>query len=292
MSGNRPSNKEIAQLLEQIAALLEAQGANRFRVQAYRNGAQSVRSAGRSVAAWIEEQGKDAIQSLSGIGHRLASVIDEYVRTGRSSQLSRLQGEVSPEDLFVQVPGIGEVLAERIASQLDVHTLEELEMAAHDGRLRQVDGFGPGRVRAVRASLAGILSRAALRRPDTDGQDAEPAVDLLLSVDQEYRRKAQAGELRTIAPKRFNPEGEAWLPILHTRRDGWDVTALYSNTKRAHDLGKTRDWIVLYFERDGAEGQATVVTEQSGPLQGKRVVRGREDQCRRYYQERGNESAA
>lgn len=292
MSGNRPSNKEIAQLLEQIAALLEAQGANRFRVQAYRNGAQSVRSAGRSVAAWIEEQGKDAIQSLSGIGHRLASVIDEYVRTGRSSQLSRLQGEVSPEDLFVQVPGIGEVLAERIASQLDVHTLEELEMAAHDGRLREVDGFGPERVRAVRASLAGMLSRAALRRPDTDGQDAESGVDILLSADQEYRRKAQAGELRTIAPKRFNPEGEAWLPILHTRRDGWDVTALYSNTKRAHDLGKTRDWVVLYFEHEGAEGQATVVTEQSGPLQGKRVVRGREDECRRYYKERGNESAA
>ena len=70
------------------------------------------------------------------------------------------------------------------------------------------------------------------------------------------------------------------------------MTALYSNTKRAHDLGKTRDWVVLYFEHEGAEGQATVVTEQSGPLQGKRVVRGREDECRRYYKERGNESAA
>lgn len=287
MPDSKPGNDEIADMLEQIADLLEAQDANRFRVRAYRNAAQSVRTAGRSVAAWVKEEGKDAIQSLPGIGQRLASVIAEYVRTGRSSQLSRLQGEVSPEDLFAQVPGIGDVLAERIASQLDVDTLEELEMAAHDGRLRGVEGFGPKRVYTVRTSLAGILSRSARRRSEGgENEGASPGVGSLLSVDSEYRRRAEAGELRKVAPKRFNPENEAWLPILHTSREGWDYTALYSNTKRAHDLDKTRDWVVLYYDRDSQEGQATVVTEQSGPLAGKRVVRGREAETRRYYERR------
>jgi DNA polymerase (family 10) len=282
MPDGKPENDEIAAMLEQIADLLEAQDANRFWVRAYRSAAQSVRTADRSVAAWVEDEGKAAIQSLSGIGERLASVIDEYVRTGHSSQLSRLQGEVSPEDLFVQVPGIGDVLAERIASELDISTLEELEMAAHDGRLGKVQGFGPKRAYAVRAALAGMLSRSA-RRHMRDQDPATPGVARLLDVDQEYRSRAEAGELRKIAPKRFNPEHEAWLPVLHTTRDGWDFTALYSNTKRAHDLGKTHDWVVLYYEDDGSEQQATVVTESSGALKGKRVVRGWEQECRRYY---------
>jgi DNA polymerase (family 10) len=285
MADDRPTNDGIADMLEQISDLLEAQDANRFRVRAYRNAAQSVRTADRSVAVWVRGEGKAAIQSLPGVGERLASVIDEYVRTGRSSQLSRLQGEVSPEDLFAQVPGIGDVLAERIASQLDVNTLEELEMAAHDGRLREVEGFGPERVYAVRTSLAGMLGRSARRRSKGDeDDDARPSIGSLLSVDSEYRRRAEAGELHKIAPKRFNPEGEAWLPILHTSRKGWDYAALYSNTKRAHDLGKTHDWVVLYYDRDSKEGQATVVTEQSGPLAGERVVRGREAEARRYYE--------
>ena len=81
---------------------------------------------------------------------------------------------------------------------------------------------------------------------------------------------------RTIAPRRFNPGGASWLPVLHGERDGWSFTALYSNTARAHDLGRTRDWVVLYWEQDGHEDQCTVVTERTGPQSGRRVVRGRE----------------
>jgi DNA polymerase (family X) len=61
----------------------------------------------------------------------------------------QLQGEVSPEKLFSQVPGVGEELAKRIVEQLDISALEELEQAAHDGRLAEVEGFGPKRVQNV-----------------------------------------------------------------------------------------------------------------------------------------------
>lgn len=105
---------------------------------------------------------------------------------------------------------------------------------------------------------------------------------MVLDVDAEYRDKAASGELPTIAPKRFNPTGEAWLPILHTSRDGWHFTALFSNTARAHELERTQDWVVVYFYDDDhhQEGQHTVVTETRGPLTGRRVIRGREAECR------------
>jgi putative hydrolase len=114
----------------------------------------------------------------------------------------------------------------------------------------------------------------------------EPPVAVLLDVDREYRSKARAGELRTIAPKRFNPKGEAWLPILHARPGKWHFTALFSNTARAHELGKVEDWIVLYFQSDGGgEAQRTVVTETRGALTGQRVVRGREPECFAFYEQ-------
>ena len=99
-------------------------------------------------------------------------------------------------------------------------------------------------------------------------------------MDREYRTRAAAGELRLIAPRRFNPAGEAWLPVLHTRRGSRRYTALYSNTARAHRAGKSRDWVVVYAEdAQGHESQHTIVTAWHGLLRGYRVVAGREREC-------------
>jgi putative hydrolase len=73
---------------------------------------------------------------------------------------------------------------------------------------------------------------------------------------------------------------------LHTDREGWQFTALFSNTARAHDLNKTRDWVVISYEKDGHENQHTVVTESHGALKGRRVVRGRERECLLFYSSR------
>jgi Holliday junction resolvasome RuvABC DNA-binding subunit len=291
MSEQQPTNEEIGDLLDRIADLLEHQEANPFRVRAYRNGAESARSAEQSLAKMVEEEDQERLQALSDIGEGLARVITTYVETGRSNLLDRLEGEVSPIAVFTDVPGIGKELAQRIVDTLDIHTLEALERAAHNSNLSEVRGFGPERIHSVKVSLAGMLSRSAQRRAEQrtseEGkeQPAEPSVETLLEVDTEYRERAKAGELKKIAPRRFNPEDKAWLPIMHTEQDGWEFTALYSNTARAHDLDKTHDWVVLYYE-NGRKGQATVVTESSGPLEGKRVVRGREAECRRYYGEK------
>ncbi len=106
-----------------------------------------------------------------------------------------------------------------------------------------------------------------------------PTVELILNLNAEYRKKAEAGELKKIAPKRHNPDGESWLPILTTVGEGWRFTVLFSNTARAHELGKTQDWVVVYYDKGSGENKYTVVTEYAGPLLGKRVIRGREKEC-------------
>ena len=291
----RPPNTAIADLLERIGQLLETKETNPYRVRAYFSAAATVRGTDKRVAGLAGD--REALMRLPGIGESLAGLIAEYVETGQSALLRELESETRPGSIFDTIPGVGETLGRRIAETLDIRTLAELEQAAHDGRLDKVEGFGEERVRAVQTALAGMLSNTAQRRArqrlaeeesstdgTTEGDAAEPPVAVLLDVDAEYRRQAAAGDLDTIAPKRFNPEGKAWLPVLHTRRGAWSFTALFSNTARAHEAGKTNDWVVLYFEREGqGEEQRTVVTQTQGALAGRRVVRGREADTRRHY---------
>jgi hypothetical protein len=270
-------NRVVAERLREAAELLEQQQANPFRVSAYRRAADTVAGLGEDVAALLEREGIEGLDALPGIGPVLARAIAQMVRTGRWAQLERLRGAAAPEQLFRSIPGLGPELAQRIHDHLDIDTLEALELAAHDGRLERVPGIGPRRSAMLRATLAGMLARTRLRRRE---QMFEPAVDQLLDVDREYRQKAERGLLPKIAPRRFNPTGEAWLPILHTERGDWRFTALFSNTALAHELSRVRDWVVIYFHQDsGPEGQRTVVTETRGALAGRRVVRGREAEC-------------
>lgn len=283
------TNSVHADRLREAADLLEAQGANPFRVSAYRRAADTVRDLPEDLATLVDREGMAGLEALPGIGRGIASALLEMTRSGRWMQLERLRGSADPIELFTAVPGLGHRLAERIHDELHVDTLEALEVAAHDGRLETVPGVGPRRAAAIRSSLQSMLSRGRPRRAEPQatpgaGPHAGPSVETLLAVDREYRDKAHAGRLPTIAPKRFNPTGEAWLPVLHTEVDGYHFTALYSNTALAHQLDRTRDWVVIYFYDDEhAEGQHTVVTETHGPLAGRRVVRGREAECRRHY---------
>jgi hypothetical protein len=284
-------NAQVAGWLRQVAELLEAQGANPFRVGAYRRAADTVERYSGNLRALFAAEGRDGLDALPGIGAGIAAAIAEILQTGRWAQRERLLGSADPTTLFQIVPGIGPELAQRIHDTLGVETLEALEVACHEGRLREVAGVGQRRAAAIHAALGGILdrsrlrSRAVARTAAASMAAAEPAVAVLLDVDREYLSNARAGSLPTIAPRRFNPEQKAWLPVLHTRRDDWHFTALFSNTAKAHELARTHDWVVLYFhDHDQAERQRTIVTEQRGVLAGRRVVRGREQECRDWYE--------
>jgi DNA polymerase (family 10) len=272
-------NQHVADRLDEVADVLAEQGANPFRIRAYRRGANVVRRLPRPVGEILAGGGPEALEALPGIGPGLARSIHELVRSGRLPMLERLRGETDPVALLMTVPGIGRRTADRLHHDLEVETLEELEMAAHDGRLTDLLGFGPKRLAGVRAALAQRLSRVS---PGRAAAGEPPPVSELLDVDAEYRAKAAGGSLETIAPRRLNPRKERWLPVLHTERAGRHYTALFSNTPRAHRLRATRDWVVLYLDGP-ADGQWTVVTARQGPLQGRRIVRGREEECRRHY---------
>ena len=280
-------NRLVASRLREAAALLRGQGASPYRANAYRDAAESIEKLSRDVRNVFDTGGVKGLDENPKVGLGIASAVAEILATGHWAQLERLRGSTEPELLLQSVPGIGPQLAQMIHTKLNVETLEGLEIVANDGRLDELPGVGTRRAAAIRAIVSEMLGRVRTRPIEARSQFIEPDVESILDVDREYRERAAHGELRLIAPKRFNPDGAAWLPILHTARGPWHYTALYSNTALAHRLGRIHDWVVVYFyDGDEVEHSRTVVTEHRGSLAGTRVVRGREDECRRLLESR------
>jgi putative hydrolase len=278
------TNREIAALLDEIAYWRQLRGDNPFRVAAYRRAAVSVRQADQPLSVIYQRHGLAGLRQLPGVGASLGRRLGEIVRTGRSRLLDRLKS-AGPTDLLTTLPNIGPRLAQRIESSLGTTSLDELLRAARDGRLRRVEGLGRKRVEAIRESLASRLGADPAVKAVTKSYDVTPVAELL-DVDRQYRQQARRGTLLRVAPRRFNPAGVAWLPVLRTERNGRQYLAHFTNTARSHQTGHTADWVIVFREDKHAFGQWTVITASHGPLTGKRVVRGREHECQQHYNRR------
>ena len=158
------TNSQIARRLDELANLLEAQRANPFRVNAYRRGAMVISGLPEPVSEMYEREGVEGLEQLSHIGHTLAIAVRTLVETGRLPLLEHLRGEIDPVLLLESVPGIGRIQAERLHHGLGIDTLEDLEAAAHDGRLASIAGFGSKKVAGIIDSLASRLGRVRRSR--------------------------------------------------------------------------------------------------------------------------------
>jgi putative hydrolase len=276
-------NEEIIDKLYEIADLLDLQQANHYRVDAYKHAANTIKQLNTSVNKIVFSEGIAGLTSLPAIGDGIARVIYEFVATGKVSRLELLKGESDPISMLTRIPGIGEKLAHKIYEELHIDSIEELENAAYNGKLASLSNIGEHRLDKIRSWLRSTVGYRHLEPLIKDITEAPP-ISLILDIDQTYRLAVLENTLPKITPKYFNPSNEAILPILHTSRNNWHFTALFSNSYLAHKTDKTLDWVIIYYyDSSHHGGQCTVVTEYRGPLRGKRVIRGRELECKEYY---------
>jgi len=134
-------NAEIAEFFKKVADLLEIDGANPFRVRAYRTAVRTVNSLGRDVSDLIAAQ--EDLTLLPGIGKELAAKIKEIVATGRLAKLEELEKSI-PSELHqvLKLPGLGPKKVKVLYDQLNIHSLSDLEKAARKERIRNLAGFG------------------------------------------------------------------------------------------------------------------------------------------------------
>ena len=141
-------NVVFADMLREMASLLDSRGDNAWRVGAYRKAADTIAALPRSVREVFEREGLAGLDALPTVGPGIAAAIGEIAQTGRWSRLDRLRGTVDPSAVFRTIPGVGPQLAQRLHDGLDVDSLEALEGAAHDGRLERLPQMGARRAAA------------------------------------------------------------------------------------------------------------------------------------------------
>lgn len=174
-------NADIAAIFEEIADLLEIEGANVFRVRAYRNAARILQELGRDVRAMLHK-GED-LTELPGIGDDLAGKIREIAETGRCAALDKLHKKLPPAITeLLKIPGLGPKRVKALYHELDIHTVEQLQRAVRDHRIRSLAGFGEKTESRIAESLAAQAGGAGRFKLATAAQYAEPLAAWLRAV--------------------------------------------------------------------------------------------------------------
>ena len=156
------TNAQIAAVFEEIADLLDFQGANAFRVRAYRNAARTVGDLHETIDTILADPNRK-LTDIDGIGDDLAAKIATLARTGDLPMRQELLAEV-PESVLalLRVPGLGPKKAAALHKQLKINSLDELREACLAHRVQELKGFG---VKTEQTILAGLeISGAAQER--------------------------------------------------------------------------------------------------------------------------------
>jgi DNA polymerase/3'-5' exonuclease PolX len=156
----RVSNQKIAEVLFNIATILEMQQANPYRIEAYRNAARGILAMREPVAPFFARGEKPPIP---GLGERLRRKITEMVMTGHMTFYDDLCEESLPEDVrdLMRVPHVGPRTALRLAGQLDIHSVPQLLLEAQQHRLRDHYGFGPRSEQRIEEGALTVLNSHA-----------------------------------------------------------------------------------------------------------------------------------
>ncbi len=137
---DRLSNRDVAAILANVADMLQILDANRFRIIAFQNAAEAIRTLGQDIRV-VHAEGK--LQTISGVGKGIADALDELLTEGRVEEFDKLKEKIPPGVVeMIHIPDVGPKTAKRLWDELGITSVEELRQAAEAGRIRELKGFG------------------------------------------------------------------------------------------------------------------------------------------------------
>jgi len=249
-------NLDVASVLEELADLLEIQGANPFRIRAYRNAVRTVEGLTRPLRVMVEAG--DDLTELPGIGKDIAARIEELIRTGRMEMLDQLDAEV-PRSLveLMRLDGVGPKKARKLFDELDVRTVDDLEAELQAGRVESLQGFGKKSAEKILRAIAEHRAHVGrfllddveqLVAPVVEHVKAAPGVDRVEVAGSLRRRKETIGDVDLLA----RCEGDGTAVVEHF--------AAYPGAERVDAAGGTKGSIVL---RSGLQIDLRVIPPRS-----------------------------
>ena len=233
-------NADIAETFRKVADLLEIEGANEFRVRAYRNAAGTLAGLPQDVSTLIAD-GQD-LSELPAIGDDLAGKIAELVDTGALQALDEIETRVPPGlSEMIRLPGLGPKKVKALYDALGVDSIEALREVAESNKIRGVPGFGEKTEENIRDALDRLEGKEQRLRLLDAEHVATPLMEYIRAIAG-VKRATIAGSFR----RRKETVGD--LDILVTAKRGSDVTKGfigYGEVDEVVSQGSSRSTIIL-----------------------------------------------
>lgn len=249
-------NVDVARVLEDLADLLEIQGANPFRIRAYRNAVRTVANLTRPLRVMVAE-GED-LTELPGVGDSMAGYITELLETGRISRMDEVAEEY-PATLIqlMRLDGVGPKKAKKLWEELDVADVDDLEAALEAGKVRELDGFGKKSAEKIQRAIAEHRARSGRFRIDEaeelvagvlEHMEGAPGVERIEVAGSLRRRKETIGDVDLLALA----EGDGQAVVDHF--------CAFAGAARVENQGSTKGTVVLH---SGLSIDLRVIPERS-----------------------------
>ncbi|HMA83543.1 MAG TPA: DNA polymerase/3'-5' exonuclease PolX [Candidatus Thermoplasmatota archaeon] len=244
-------NKEIARIFNEIADMYEMQDID-FKPRAYRKAAQNIESLGKDIEEIYED---DELKNIPGIGESTAEEIKEYLDTGKVQRLEKLKTDM-PVDLrsLSAVETIGPKKIKVLYQQLGVSNLDDLEQAAKQGKIQDLEGFG-------KKTEENILANISFAREKGQrfllGYVLPEAKEIIQELTDQVDQIELAGSLRRMK------ETVGDVDILVVSSESEKVMDYFTNLDRVEQViahGKTKSTIRLY---GGIQVDLRIVNKQS-----------------------------
>jgi DNA polymerase (family X) len=251
-----PRNADVAEQFDLLADLLELEGAESFRVLAYRRAATRMRETSGSVAQ-LALEGK--AKELPGIGKTIEEKIVQIVETGEIEALGRKKAGVPPEVvLFMRLPGLGPKTAARIWKELGVTTLDELKAAAEGERLRNLAGLGAKSEEKILKALA-----FKAENPDTDRRLLGEGLPAVQAAVAELRAHPAAVHVSEAGSVRRRKETFRDLDVIATATDPASLTEFFVALPWVQDVAAHGDTKATVVSAEGLRFDLRVVPPES-----------------------------
>ena len=251
-----PGNTEVADRFDLLADLLELEGAESFRVLAYRRAATRMRETSASIAQLaLDGRAKE----LQGIGKTIEEKIVQIVETGDIEALAKRRTLVPPDVIaFMHLPGLGPKTAARIWRELDVTTLAGLKEAAETERLRTLAGLGPKSEEKILKALAFQADN-----PDEGRKLLGDGLPAVLAVVADLRTHPAAVAVSEAGSVRRRKETFRDLDIIATATEPAELTAYFTELDWVVEVAARGDTKATVVSRDGLRFDLRVVPPES-----------------------------
>ena len=247
-------NKELADLFERMADILEFKGENPFKISAYRKASRTIGDLTQDIEE-ITEQGE--LKNISGIGEGMAQKIEEYLKTGKISKFEEVKKGVSDELIAIMdIPGMGPRTLAMLHKEKEISNFSQLEKALDDGSLLDLFGMGEKKIENIKRGIQ-LLKQSKGR------MNLGVAFPVAKRIVETLRQKAGSKKIEWAGSLRRMKENIGDIDILATGKDKEKIVQVFTHLPEVKEVlasGETKASVIV---EGGTQIDLRVVEEDS-----------------------------